>query len=66
MASVTEEAETVAAAWFHDTVEDTPAIFHHMEREFGLRVTQLVRELTDISKVKVRHRITNLIPEYYN
>jgi len=50
VASVTDDAETIAAAWLHDTVEDTPATFHDIEREFGARVTQLVTELTDVSK----------------
>ena len=50
VASVTDDEETVATAWLHDTVEDTPATFHDIEREFGSRVTQLVRELTDVSK----------------
>jgi len=50
VASVTDDAEMVAAAWLHDTVEDTPATFHDIERAFGLRVTQLVTDLTDVSK----------------
>lgn len=50
VASVTDDAETIAAAWLHDTVEDTPATFHDIEREFGSRVAQLVADLTDISK----------------
>ena len=40
----------VAAAWLHDTVEDTPATFEEIEREFGADVAALVKELTDVSR----------------
>jgi len=50
VASVTDDAETIAAAWLHDTVEDTPATFHDIELAFGSRVRLLVAELTDVSK----------------
>jgi hypothetical protein len=50
VASVTDDAEMVAAAWLHDTVEDTPATFGEIERAFGAGVAGLVAELTDISK----------------
>ncbi|BAO45284.1 HD domain-containing protein [Thiolapillus brandeum] len=42
--------EMIAAAWLHDTVEDTPATHHDIEQAFGPRVARLVYELTDISK----------------
>ena len=50
VASVTDDAETIAAAWLHDTVEDTPATLEDIEHEFGLSVAELVEELTDVSK----------------
>ncbi|HTP95309.1 MAG TPA: HD domain-containing protein, partial [Burkholderiales bacterium] len=50
VASVTDDAETLAAAWLHDTVEDTPATLQDVEREFGPGVAQLVAELTDVSR----------------
>jgi hypothetical protein len=50
VASVTDDAEMIAAAWLHDTIEDTPATFDDLEREFGLGVTNLVADLTDVSK----------------
>jgi hypothetical protein len=40
----------IAAAWLHDTVEDTPATFGDLERTFGTTVRDLVADLTDISK----------------
>jgi len=48
--SVTDDAEMIAAAWLHDTVEDTPATLGDIETEFGVSVAELVEELTDISK----------------
>lgn len=50
VASVTDNPETIAAAWLHDTVEDTPATLQQIEKEFGVSVAELVEELTDVSK----------------
>lgn len=48
--TVTDDPEVIAAAWLHDVVEDTPATFGDVEREFGLGVAQLVADLTDVSR----------------
>ena len=48
--TVTDDAETIAAAWLHDTVEDTPATFQDIEGEFGPGVRALVAEVTDVSR----------------
>ena len=50
VASVSDDEAMIAAAWLHDTVEDTPATFEVIEREFGTDVMNLVKELTDVSK----------------
>jgi hypothetical protein len=50
VAAVSDDPAMIAAAWLHDTVEDTPATFEDLEREFGADVTQLVKELTDVSR----------------
>lgn len=50
VAEVTDDPETIAAAWLHDTVEDTPATFGDLERELGPAVARLVSELTDVSR----------------
>jgi (p)ppGpp synthase/HD superfamily hydrolase len=50
VAVVTDDPEMIAAAWLHDTVEDTPATFGDLEREFGSGVAALVADLTDLSK----------------
>ena len=46
---VCDDPEMIAAAWLHDTVEDTPVTLDEIERRFGAGVEQLVAELTDVS-----------------
>jgi hypothetical protein len=48
--SVSDDAEMIAAAWLHDTVEDTQATLDDIEAEFGITVAELVEELTDVSR----------------
>lgn len=50
VATVSSDPEVIAASWLHDTVEDTDTSFSTIEEIFGLRVRQLVYEVTDISK----------------
>ncbi len=54
VAALTAEAaatpEMLAAAWLHDTVEDTPATVEDIARDFGPDVAALVEELTDVSR----------------
>ncbi len=50
VAGVTDDEEEIAAAWLHDTVEDTPATLEDIEENFGQSVAELVEELTDVSK----------------
>jgi hypothetical protein len=50
VASVTDDEEMVAAAWLHDTVEDTEATLEDIEASFGRPVAELVEELTDVSR----------------
>lgn len=50
VASVSDDAAMIAAAWLHDTVEDTSATFEDLESAFGPDVMNLVKELTDVSK----------------
>lgn len=50
VASVCRDPEMIAAAWLHDTVEDTPTTLADIEKSFGKRVAQLVSELTDVSR----------------
>lgn len=48
--SVPHTPEMIAAAWMHDTLEDTDATEEEMRREFGDVVTDYVVWLTDVSK----------------
>ena len=41
-------AQEVAAAWLHDTVEDTPTTIEDIRREFGEEVADIVHGLTDL------------------
>jgi hypothetical protein len=54
--SVSDDPEMIAAAWLHDTVEDTPVTFHDIEKEFGQEIGQLVSDLTDVSKISDGNR----------
>lgn len=47
---VTDDENVLAAAWLHDTVEDTEATHHQIEEQFGKDVASLVYQLTDISR----------------
>ena len=48
--SVPHTEEMLAAAWLHDTVEDTEATLEEIERECGAEVADLVEMLTDPSR----------------
>jgi hypothetical protein len=50
VAEVTDDPETLAAAWLHDTVEDTPVTVKDIEEAFGPVLAELVMELTDVSR----------------
>jgi len=50
VATVSDDEEMVAAAWLHDTVEDTPATLDDIEKAFDISIAELVEELTDVSK----------------
>ena len=50
VASVRYDPEMIAAAWLHDTIEDTPTTEAELQQRFGVAVVQLVGELTDVSQ----------------
>ncbi|MFV1984739.1 MAG: HD domain-containing protein [Thiohalomonadales bacterium] len=50
VATVTDDEEMIAAAWLHDTIEDTPATLGDIEHAFNVSITELVEELTEVSK----------------
>ena len=49
VASVPHTPEMLAAAWLHDTVEDTGVSLGLIEQEFGPEVADMVEMLTDVS-----------------
>ncbi|MCH2175428.1 MAG: HD domain-containing protein [Lentisphaeria bacterium] len=65
VASVTSDQNLIAAAWLHDTVEDTNVTIEQIEDEFGKNIGLLVESLTDVSKPsdgnrKIRKEIDRL------
>lgn len=58
VASVAHTPQMLAAAWLHDTVEDTDVSLEDIEREFGCEVAQLVSWLTAHSRSHDGNRAT--------
>ena len=50
VAGISDDPEMIAAAWLHDTVEDTPATLDDISENFGDAVAELVENLTDVSR----------------
>jgi hypothetical protein len=46
----TDDANVIAAAMMHDVLEDTDVTAEEMRRVFGDRITDLVLEVTDVSR----------------
>lgn len=57
VSSVPHTEAMIAAAWLHDTVEDTPATIEMVQEEFGEAIAVLVEMLTDISKPEDGNRV---------
>ena len=49
VATVPHDLNMLAAAYLHDTIEDTSATYENVLEEFGLDIATLVMELTDKS-----------------
>lgn len=56
--NVSHTPQMLAAAWLHDTVEDTKATLEQVRKQFGHEVYLLVEMLTDISKPEDGNRKT--------
>ncbi|MFT4273347.1 MAG: HD domain-containing protein [Pantoea sp.] len=54
--SVTDDEAMLAAAWLHDTVEDTASTLADIARLFGPRVAELVDMLTDSAQPQAKNR----------
>ncbi|MCP4876384.1 MAG: bifunctional (p)ppGpp synthetase/guanosine-3',5'-bis(diphosphate) 3'-pyrophosphohydrolase, partial [Gammaproteobacteria bacterium] len=57
VASISDDPEMIAAAWLHDTVEDTPATLDDISEKFGVAIAYLVENLTDVSKPSDGNRV---------
>jgi len=54
LADLQLDAQTLAAALLHDTVEDTPLTAEQVEREFGPEVANLVDGVTKLGRISLR------------
>jgi GTP pyrophosphokinase len=54
LADLELDAETLAAALLHDTVEDTPLTAEEVEQEFGPEVARLVDGVTKLGRISLR------------
>jgi GTP pyrophosphokinase len=54
LADLELDAETIAAALLHDTVEDTALTADEVEREFGPEVARLVEGVTKLGRIALR------------
>ena len=50
------DADTIAAAFLHDTVEDTPLTLAQVEQEFGKDIAQLIDGVTKLDRVRYSNR----------
>jgi GTP pyrophosphokinase len=50
------DADTIAAAFLHDTVEDTPLTLAQVEKEFGKDIAQLIDGVTKLDRVRYSNR----------
>jgi GTP pyrophosphokinase len=50
------DAETIAAALLHDTVEDTPLTLSEVEAKFGRQIAQLIDGVTKLDRVRYSSR----------
>lgn len=62
--SVTDDPEMIAAAWLHDTVEDTASTIEDIERHFGPRVAELVDMLTDSAQPTAKNRAARKLAHF--
>ena len=59
VAEYTDDANVIAAAMMHDVLEDTDVTAEEMRCVFGDAITDLVLEVTDVSRPHARVDATN-------
>ncbi|WP_414147765.1 HD domain-containing protein [Erwinia sp. BNK-24-b] len=62
--SVTDNETMLAAAWLHDTVEDTPSTLADIESHFGAEVAELVAMLTDSKQPQAKNRAARKVAHF--
>lgn len=62
--SVSDDEEMLAAAWLHDTVEDTPGTLGDIQERFGTRVASLVSMLTNSGHLPGQNRTERKIAHF--
>lgn len=50
------DADTIAAAFLHDTVEDTPLTLDQVEQDFGTDIAELIDGVTKLDRVRYSNR----------
>lgn len=64
--SVNPDEALLAAAWLHDTVEDTDSTLHDIETHFGHHVAQLVAMLTDDVAPQANNRAARKLAYFHH
>ncbi|AUX91777.1 HD domain-containing protein [Mixta gaviniae] len=62
--SVTDDENMLAAAWLHDTVEDTRATLEDIAQQFGDEVAGLVGMLTDKKQPQAKNRAARKVAHF--
>ncbi|WHQ75402.1 HD domain-containing protein [Pantoea sp. Lij88] len=62
--SVSHDEALLAAAWLHDTVEDTATTRGDIEAHFGARVASLVEMLTDSTPAAAKNRAARKLAHF--
>lgn len=62
--SVSDDEAMIAAAWLHDTVEDTASTLQDIEEHFGARVAHLVDMLTDSAQPQAKNRTARKLAHF--
>ncbi|MFD1800993.1 HD domain-containing protein [Mixta tenebrionis] len=62
--SVTNNEAMLAAAWLHDTVEDTGTTLDDIRRQFGDEVAALVAMLTDSKQPQAKNRAARKVAHF--
>ncbi len=62
--SVSNDEHSLAAAWLHDTVEDTATTLNDIADHFGPRVAELVEMLTDSAQLAAKNRTARKLAHF--